>query len=50
MQVLDKSGSPIPGLWAVGEAAGGYTVHYVGGDALSHAAINGMLVGRALTK
>jgi fumarate reductase flavoprotein subunit len=50
MQILDKSGSPIPGLWAVGEAAGGYTVHYVGGDALSHAAINGMLVGRALTR
>lgn len=50
MRVLDTSGNPIPNLYAIGEIAGGYLVRYRGGDSLSHSAIGGMLVGRALAE
>ena len=48
MQVIDTDGNPIPNLYAIGEIAGGYLVRYRGGDSLSHSAIGGMLVGKAL--
>jgi fumarate reductase flavoprotein subunit len=49
MQVINTSGSAIPRLYAIGEISGGYRIHYVGGDSLSHGGISGMLLGKALT-
>lgn len=49
MQVVDTDGNPISNLYAIGEISGGYRVHYVGGDSLSHAGISGMLIGEELT-
>ncbi|MDL2218420.1 FAD-dependent oxidoreductase, partial [Christensenellaceae bacterium OttesenSCG-928-M15] len=50
MQVLNTSGAPMKGLYAIGEIAGGYLIHYVGGDSLSRSAISGMLLGQEITK
>lgn len=49
LQVLDTNGSVISGLYGIGETTGGYRIHYVGGDSLSHSAITGMLIGQWLT-
>lgn len=49
-RVLDMQGNPINQLYAIGEITGGYRVHYVGGDSLSHSGISGMLVAEELTK
>lgn len=48
MRVITTHGIPIPHLYAIGEISGGYRVHYVGGDSLSHSGISGMLLGRKL--
>lgn len=50
LRVLDTQGNPIDQLYAIGEITGGYRVHYVGGDSLSHSGISGMLVAEELTK
>jgi predicted oxidoreductase len=48
MRVINTRGAPIPNLYAIGEISGGYRIHYVGGDSLSHSGISGMLLGRTL--
>ena len=50
MRVIDTEGNPIGNLYAIGEISGGYRIHYVGGDSLSHSGISGMLIGRQLTQ
>ncbi len=50
MQVLDTDGNVMANLYAIGETSGGYRVNYVGGDSLSHSAISGMVLGKALTE
>lgn len=50
LQVVNTEGNVIPGLYGIGEITGGYRIHYVGGDSLSHAGISGMLIGQWLTK
>ena len=50
MRVIDTEGNPIGNLYAIGEISGGYRIHYVGGDSLSHSGISGMLIGRQLTE
>ena len=49
MHVIREDGSVIDGLYAIGEISGGYRVHYVGGDSMSHSGISGMLIGKQLT-
>lgn len=49
MRVVKTDGEAIEGLYAIGEISGGYRVHYVGGDSLSHSGISGMLIGQELT-
>ena len=49
MRVLTPAGEPIENLYAIGEISGGYRIHYVGGDSLSHSGISGMLIGQELT-
>lgn len=49
LQVMDVNGEVIPNLYAVGEEVGGFRINYIGGSALSHAVITGMLVGRELS-
>jgi len=50
-QVLNKNGSVIPGLYAVGETTGGYRAYgYIGGDSLTHAAVTGKVAGTNAAK
>lgn len=49
MRVVKEDGSVIDGLYAIGEISGGYRVHYVGGDSMSHSGVSGMLIGKQLT-
>ena len=49
LQVVNTEGNVIPGLYGIGEITGGYRIHYVGGDSLSHSAISGMLIGEWLS-
>jgi flavocytochrome c len=48
MQVVNTRSVPIPHLYAIGEIAGGYLIHYVGGDSLARSSISGMLLGKRL--
>lgn len=48
--VLNTEGAQIPGLYAIGEIAGGYLIEYSGGDGLGNAAITGMVLGRQLAE
>jgi flavocytochrome c len=48
-RVINTRGNPIPHLYAIGEISGGYRIHYVGGDSLSHSGISGMLLGKKLS-
>jgi len=46
-QVLDQSGSPIPGLYAAGELVGGlFYFNYPGGSGLTSGAVFGKIAGR----
>lgn len=46
-RVLDTSGQPIPGLWAVGEVVGGFHgAAYMTGSSLGKAAFFGIVAGR----
>jgi fumarate reductase flavoprotein subunit len=47
-RVITTAGRAIPHLYAIGEISGGYRIHYVGGDSLSHSGISGMLLGKRL--
>lgn len=50
-QVVNKNGSVIPGLYAVGETTGGYRAYgYIGGDSLTHAAVTGKVAGTNAAK
>lgn len=49
-QVVNTEGNVIPGLYGIGEITGGYRIHYVGGDSLSHSGISGMLIGQWLSE
>ena len=47
-EALDAARSPIPGLWAAGEAAGGvHGVNRLGGSGINDALIFGRIAGRA---
>lgn len=47
IRVVKKDGSVIPGLYAAGEATGGYRAYgYIGGDSLTHCAVTGMVAGK----
>jgi fumarate reductase flavoprotein subunit len=47
IRVVKKDGSVIPGLYATGEATGGYRAYgYIGGDSLAHCAVTGMVAGK----
>jgi fumarate reductase flavoprotein subunit len=47
IRVVKKNGSVIPGLYATGEATGGYRAYgYIGGDSLTHCAVTGMVAGK----
>lgn len=47
-RVVKKDGSVIPGLYATGEATGGYRAYgYIGGDSLTHCAVTGMVAGKS---
>ena len=49
--VLKTDGSVISGLYAVGEATGGFRAFgYAGGDSLSHCAVSGKVVGEEAAK
>ena len=50
LQVVNTEGNVIPGLYGIGEITGGYRIHYVGGDSLSHSGISGMLIGQWLSE
>ncbi|KAH6674830.1 FAD binding domain-containing protein [Halenospora varia] len=46
--VLNEEGLPMPGLWAVGEIAGGFfAFNYPGGTGLTKGAVFGRIAGRA---
>ncbi|MBN2006262.1 MAG: flavocytochrome c [Anaerolineae bacterium] len=46
-QVLDKSGNPIPGLFAAGQVTGGvHGADYIGGSALLEVVVFGILAGQ----
>ena len=55
LRVLDKSGNPIPGLYAAGNASGGffaiyYSLHSLPGLSHSRAVTFGYLAGRNAAK
>jgi succinate dehydrogenase/fumarate reductase flavoprotein subunit len=50
-QVLETDGTPIRGLYAAGEIAGGFfSIDYVGGGSLSRCVVTGRAVGRNAAK
>ena len=54
MQVLDKSGEPIEGLYAAGDCSGGFFAHnypeYIVGVAVGRTLTEGYLLGAELAK
>ncbi|TQV94405.1 hypothetical protein V2A60_002563 [Cordyceps javanica] len=47
-RVLNQEGLPMPGLWAVGEIAGGFfAFNYAGGTGLTRGAVFGRIAGQA---
>jgi fumarate reductase flavoprotein subunit len=48
-RVLDKSGKPIPGLYAAGEVTGGFFGgNRLGGNALTEVMVSGRIAARSI--
>jgi tricarballylate dehydrogenase len=49
-EVVDRDGSPIPGLWAAGEMTGLYYANYTGSTSVLRGATFGRIAGRAAAR